>query len=143
MRFDYFSCSGRGVTICPEEWDEVSSSNYFHNFTQATLSCNITTLNPNIAIFYLALPSRLEGHIKGEAWVCSSSLSKLKHNACQVCLQSLNCQISHILQASDSSQCFNSKKIWKMDVFSVARQRIKVSSHSCFNFSFLWIKSTN
>lgn len=42
------------------------NSNYFQDFTLATL-LQITILNPSIAMFYLALASRLEGHIKGAA----------------------------------------------------------------------------
>lgn len=57
-------------------------------------------------------------------------------DACQVCLESVNCQIFHILQVTDSSQCFQRRKIWQMEMFSVARQRIKGPSHSHFNCFF-------
>lgn len=60
-------------------------------------------------------------------------------DACQVCLESVNCQIFHILQVTDSSQCFQQWKIWQMEMFSVARQRIKGPSHSHFNCFFLFL----
>lgn len=63
-------CSGRRATNCTEKWLEVNSLNYFHDFTQTALCHNITIMNHNISMFYLALASRSEGHIWGKAWVC-------------------------------------------------------------------------
>lgn len=74
------------------------------------------------------------------SWTASFSGSETQTaEACQVCLESVNCQIFHILQVKDSSQCFSSGKYGNCKCF-LSRQRITASSHSHFN-CFWWIKS--
>lgn len=98
---------------------EVNSLNYFDDFTQATVSYSITIMTPNSSLFYLAIASRLEGHTgRGLCLRLESIQAKIQTiEACQVCLESVNCQIFHILQAKDSSQCCNCRKCWTRIVF--------------------------
>lgn len=85
-------------------------------------------MNPNISMFYLALPSGLEKHIKGEAWVWDFNLSKLKHNLVRLAkfawsqwtakaFTSYKQRIHHMLSTAENVK---NKKI-----LPVARQAIK------------------
>lgn len=101
-----------------KKWLDVND--LFYNVTQAaTLLQYDHILVDSISMFYLALASRSEGHIRGKAHytsytVIDCNLSELKHKHMR--LAKFACSIIfHILQVKDSSQCFNSRMYgnWK------------------------------
>lgn len=112
----------------------MNSLSYFHDFSQARLSYSITIMTLNSSMFYLALASRLEGHTR-ESLVFDSIWSVLTYKLVS---------LAKFAWSQWTAKCFTSCKrcirlsifaieMQQLELFSVARRRIKGSLCSHFN----------